>query len=229
MEELKEEFRILVDSLKNYLNLEKAFGIKNINLNFPSSLGKKEEELNHLRKATLNCTNCLLCQSRRNLVFGEGNPEAKLIFVGEAPGVEEDLQGLPFVGQAGKLLTKIIEAIGLKREEVYICNVLKCRPPANRSPLPQEVAQCNQTLWKQLDIIRPKIICALGKFAAQTLLNSQEPISKLRGKFLEIQGIKIMPTYHPAYLLRNPQDKKIVWEDMKKVRDYLKAIPENVR
>ena len=227
MEELKEEFKILVDSLKNYIDLEKSFGIEGIN--FSSSLNRKEEELNHLRKITLSCSNCLLHRSRRNLVFGQGSPRAKLVFVGEAPGVKEDLQGLPFIGRAGQLLTKIIEAMELKREEVYICNVLKCRPPANRSPLPEEVARCHQTLWKQLNIIRPKIICALGKFAAQTLLDSQEPISNLRGKFFEIQGIKIMPTYHPAYLLRNPKDKKIVWEDMKKIRDHLKAISRNER
>ncbi len=223
MEELREEFRAALNSVKNYLNLEKSFGIQNVNL--PSSLSSKnkEEELSRLKKLTLNCTNCLLHQSRRNLVFGHGSAQAKLVFVGEAPGVEEDLQGLPFVGAAGQLLTKIIEAIGLRREEVYICNVLKCRPPSNRSPSPEEVARCRQVLWEQINIIKPKIICALGKFAAQTLLNSSEPISGLRGKFFEVQEIKIMPTYHPAYLLRNPHDKKIVWEDMKKVRDYLKS------
>lgn len=223
MEEIKEEFKILLNSVKNYVTLEKSFGIKNISLNNSLSSEDKEKELNHLKKITLNCTNCPLHKNKRNLVFGEGSAKAKLVFVGEAPGLEEDLQGLPFVGRAGQLLTKIIEAIGLTRQEVYICNVLKCRPPNNRSPLPEEIAQCAQTLWRQLKLIKPKVICALGKFAAQTLLDSQEPISSLRGKFFEIQGIKIMPTYHPAYLLRNPNDKKIVWEDMKKVRDYLKS------
>jgi DNA polymerase len=225
MEELRAEFRILLNSVKNYVALEKSFGIKNISLNNSLSPEDKQKELNHLKKLTANCTNCSLYKSKRNLVFGEGSPKAKLVFVGEAPGLEEDLQGLPFVGRAGQLLTKIIEAMGLTRAEVYICNVLKCRPPNNRSPLPEEIAQCRQTLWKQLKLIEPKVICALGKFAAQSLLDSQEPISNLRGKFFEIQGIKIMPTYHPAYLLRNPNDKKIVWEDIKKVRDYLKDNP----
>lgn len=223
MEDLKEEFKILLNSVKNYVALEKSLGVENISLDSLSSSANKEEELERLRKITLACTNCSLSRNKRNLVFGQGNPQAKLVFVGEAPGLEEDLQGLPFVGQAGQLLTKIIEAMGLKREDVYIGNVLKCRPPANRNPLPEEIAQCSQTLWKQINIIKPKIICALGKFAAQTLLDSQEPISVLRGKFFEIQGIKVMPTYHPAYLLRNPREKKTVWEDMKKVRDYLKT------
>lgn len=222
MDKLKEEFKALLNSTKNYLALEKSFGLKNINYNQTPLTTNKEEDLTHLKQITLRCTDCSLHKSRRNLVFGEGNAAAKLVFVGEAPGVEEDLQGLPFVGAAGTLLTKIIEAIGLKREEVYICNVLKCRPPHNRSPLPEEIAQCRQALLSQINIIRPLVICALGKFAAQALLESQEPISKLRGKFFEIQGIKIMPTYHPAYLLRNPEDKKIVWDDMKKIRDYIK-------
>lgn len=222
MDEVKEEFETLLKSVKNYLALEKSFGIKNINLDNSSPDEGREKKLNSLKKIILSCTNCSLYKSKKNLVFGQGNAQAKLVFVGEAPGQEEDLQGLPFVGRAGQLLTKIIEAMGLKREEVYICNVLKCRPPENRSPLPEEVAHCRQALWQQLLIIKPKVICALGKFAAQTLLDSQEPISALRGKFFEVQGIKIIPTYHPAYLLRNPNDKKIVWEDMKKIIGYLK-------
>ncbi len=139
------------------------------------------------------------------------------MFIGEAPGFDEDQQGLPFVGAAGQLLTKIIEAMKLKREDVYIANCLKCRPPGNRNPEPAEIASCSPILARQIEIIAPEIICALGKFAAQTLLESEEPISRLRGKFHDFRGIKLMPTFHPAYLLRNPGDKKIVWEDMQKI------------
>lgn len=177
-----------------------------------------------LEKEVEGCRRCALHKSRNNAVFGDGNVNARLAFVGEAPGYEEDMQGKPFVGQAGALLTKIIEAIGLKRNDVYICNVLKCRPPQNRSPLPEEVALCKRYLIKQLDAIRPKVICALGKFAAQTLLTTDIPITKLRGKFCDFGEAKLMPTFHPAYLLRNPLDKKLVWEDMKKVRDLLKNV-----
>jgi DNA polymerase len=151
-------------------------------------------------------------------VFGEGNPGAKLVFIGEAPGRDEDLQGEPFVGQAGQLLNKIIQAIQLRREEVYIANIIKCRPPENRNPEPDEIAACEPFLIKQLQVIRPRLICALGAFAAQTLLKTEEKISSLRGNFHEYQGIPLMPTYHPAYLLRNPSRKREVWEDMKKIK-----------
>ncbi|CAG0941235.1 partial Type-4 uracil-DNA glycosylase, partial [Candidatus Brocadiaceae bacterium] len=150
-----------------------------------------------------------------------GDPMANLMFVGEAPGRDEDLQGEPFVGRAGQLLTKIIEAIGLKRSDVYIANVLKCRPPGNRNPLPEEIALCMPYLLKQIEIIRPKVLCALGTFAAQTLLNIKSPVGTLRGKFHDYKSIPMMVTFHPAYLLRNPNDKAKVWEDMKKVRDLL--------
>jgi DNA polymerase len=154
-------------------------------------------------------------------VFGTGNPQAKLVFVGEAPGRDEDLQGEPFVGLAGQLLNKIIQAIQLGREQVYIGNIIKCRPPENRNPEPDEIMACEPFLIKQLQVIRPKLICALGAFAAQTLLKTEEKISSLRGKFHEYQGIPLMPTYHPAYLLRNPNRKREVWEDMKKIkREY---------
>jgi DNA polymerase len=154
-------------------------------------------------------------------VFGTGNPQAKLVFVGEAPGRDEDLQGEPFVGLAGQLLNKIIQAIQLSREQVYIGNIIKCRPPENRNPEPDEIMACEPFLIKQLQVIRPKLICALGAFAAQTLLKTEEKISSLRGKFHEYQGIPLMPTYHPAYLLRNPNRKREVWEDMKKIkREY---------
>jgi uracil-DNA glycosylase family 4 len=168
-----------------------------------------------------DCRRCKLHSYRTQIVFGSGNPQAKLVFVGEAPGRDEDLRGEPFVGQAGQLLTKIIQAIQLRREEVYIANIIKCRPPENRNPEPDEIAACEPFLIKQLQVIRPRLICALGTFAAQTLLKREEKISNLRGKFHEYQGIPLMPTYHPAFLLRNPQRKREVWEDMKKIkREY---------
>ncbi len=151
------------------------------------------------------------------MVFGEGNRNAELIFVGEGPGFDEDQQGRPFVGPAGQLLTKIIAAMGLKREDVFIANCIKCRPPGNRNPFPDEITCCQPYLTRQISLIRPKIICALGKFAAQNILRTERPISRLRGSFGSYSGIKVMPTFHPAYLLRNPQDKKLVWLDMQKI------------
>jgi DNA polymerase len=174
--------------------------------------------LEELRATIGDCQRCKLCSGRTNIVFGVGNPQARLMFVGEGPGRDEDLQGEPFVGRAGQLLTDIItKGIGIKREDVYICNVVKCRPPDNRNPEPDEVAACEPFLKKQIDLVRPEIIVGLGKFAVQTLLQSNVPISKLRGNWHSYHGIKLMPTFHPAYLLRNPADKKLVWEDIKKV------------
>jgi DNA polymerase len=168
------------------------------------------------------CTRCKLhALGRTQVVFGVGNPEARLMFVGEAPGADEDEQGVPFVGRAGQLLTKIIEAIDLKREDVYIANVIKCRPPQNRNPEPDEVATCEPFLFKQIDAIKPAVIVAPGKFGAQTLLRSDAPISRLRGRVFEYRGAKLIPTFHPAYLLRNPPAKREVWEDMKLVRQLL--------
>ena len=169
-----------------------------------------------------DCTRCKLhALGRSQIVFGVGNPNADLMFVGEAPGADEDIQGIPFVGRAGQLLTKIIEAIGLKREDVYIANVIKCRPPQNRNPEPDEVETCEPFLFQQVDIIKPKVIVALGKFGAQTLLRTLDPISRLRGRIFEYRGAKLVPTFHPAYLLRNPSSKREVWEDMKLVRRLL--------
>lgn len=174
--------------------------------------------LEELRAEIGDCQRCKLCSGRTNIVFGVGNPQAKLMFVGEGPGRDEDLQGEPFVGRAGQLLTDIItKGMGLKREDVYICNVVKCRPPENRNPEPDEVAACEPFLKKQIDLVRPDFIVGLGKFAVQTLLRSKAPISKLRGNWHSYHGIRLMPTFHPAYLLRNPADKKLVWEDIKKV------------
>jgi uracil-DNA glycosylase len=172
------------------------------------------QELSRAYRDMAKCQLCPLGKTRRNLVFGDGNPDAQLVFVGEAPGADEDAQGLPFVGRAGQQLTKIIEAMGISRRDVYICNILKCRPPQNRNPLPEEIAACEPFLKKQLEIIAPRVICALGTFAAQTLLKTEVPITVLRGRFHSYQGIKLMPTYHPAYLLRNPSAKKFVWEDV---------------
>ncbi len=186
-----------------------------------SSSSVKRPTLKDLHKKVLNCRKCALHKSRTNIVFGEGNKKAKLLFIGEAPGFEEDKQGLPFVGRAGQLLTKIIDSIGFKREDVYIANILKCRPPQNRNPLPKEVKTCTPYLIKQIELIKPEVICALGTFAAQTILATTEPITKLRGRFHIWRDIKVMPTYHPAYLLRNSSGKRPVWEDMKKIRQTL--------
>lgn len=174
--------------------------------------------LTRLRDETVgDCQRCKLAPTRTHLVFGVGNPRAGLVFVGEAPGADEDAQGIPFVGRAGQLLTKIIEAMGLGRDDVYIANIIKCRPPGNRNPQPDEIAACEPFLIEQLDIIRPRVICALGTFSAQTLLKTKDPISRLRGRWHVYQGIKLMPTFHPAYLLRNPGEKKAVWDDMQQV------------
>jgi DNA polymerase len=184
--------------------------------------GTPADALVAVRTEIGDCTRCKLHKlGRRQIVFGVGNPEADLMFVGEAPGADEDLQGIPFVGRAGQLLTKIIEAIGLKREEVYIANVIKCRPPQNRNPEQDEVETCEPFLFKQIDIIKPKVIVALGTFAARTLLRTLDPISRLRGRVYEYRGAKLIPTFHPAYLLRNPASKRDVWEDMKHVRQLL--------
>jgi DNA polymerase len=173
--------------------------------------------LPQVREELGDCTRCKLHPQRKNIVFGVGNPEASLVFVGEAPGAEEDKQGEPFVGAAGQLLDKMILAMGLSRQEVYICNILKCRPPGNRNPEPDEIEQCEPFLKKQLAAIRPRMIVCLGKFAAQCLLRSDAPISRLRGQWKSYEGIPLMPTFHPAYLLRNPSSKREVWADLQLV------------
>lgn len=169
-----------------------------------------------------DCRRCKLAPGRTNLVFGVGNPAARLVFVGEAPGHDEDLRGEPFVGRAGQLLTEIItKGMRLRREDVYICNVIKCRPPGNRNPEPDEVESCEPFLLRQLELIGPEVIVALGKFAAQTLLRDKTPITRLRGRWFDYHGIRLMPTFHPAYLLRNPAEKRLVWEDIQKVMAVL--------
>jgi DNA polymerase len=172
------------------------------------------------------CRRCKLCSGRRNIVFGVGNPQAELVFVGEGPGEDEDRTGVPFVGKAGQLLTKMIEAMGFPRDDVYICNVVKCRPPANRNPEPDEIDACEPFLVAQLATLAPKVVVALGKFAAQTLLRERTPISRLRGVWREYEGIKLMPTFHPAYLLRSPDEKKKAWADLKLVMKELGKVPK---
>ncbi len=185
----------------------------------------RRETLEEVRADLEECRRCPLCQGRKTIVFGVGNPHARLVLVGEAPGREEDEKGEPFVGEAGRLLDRILLAMVLQRNEVYICNVVKCRPPGNRDPLPEEITACEPFLQRQLAAIRPTMIVTLGKFAAQTLLRDDSPISRLRGHWREYQSIPLMPTFHPAYLLRNPAGKREVWEDMKQVMQRLREAP----
>jgi len=181
------------------------------------------DDLGTLARMVAECRKCGLCQTRTNTVFADGSPRAKLVFIGEAPGRDEDMKGLPFVGRAGQLLDKMIAAIQLRREDVYICNVLKCRPPENRTPAPDEVEQCLPYLEQQLALIRPAIICALGLSAVQALLKTKSSMASLRGRTFEYRGIPLIPTYHPAALLRNPGLKREAWEDLQRVRDALKT------
>lgn len=183
----------------------------------------RDVSLEAIREDLGDCRRCKLHEHRRTIVFGEGNPRARLVFVGEGPGAEEDATGRPFVGRAGQLLDKIIAAIGLKREDVYIANIVKCRPPGNRTPERDEVDTCQPFLFRQISAIDPLVIVALGAPAFQCLLRTREPITRARGQWRELNGIKIMPTFHPAFLLRSPDKKREVWEDMKKVRDYLNS------
>jgi len=179
------------------------------------------DTLERIREDLGECTRCRLHTTRNKIVFGSGNGRAELVFVGEGPGHDEDVQGLPFVGRAGKLLTQMIEAMGLQRDQVYICNVVKCRPPENRRPEEDEVGTCSPYLYRQLDVIQPKAIVCLGLTAAQALLKTKEPISRFRGQWLDYRGTKLLATYHPAYLLRNPPAKAEVWKDLQKVMAHL--------
>ncbi len=181
--------------------------------------------LDEIRTELGDCKRCKLHHSRTQIVFGAGNPKAELMFVGEAPGADEDKQGVPFVGKAGQLLTKMIEAMKLTRDDVYICNVVKSRPPENRNPEPDEIAACEPFLKAQVASVRPKVIVALGKFAAQTLLKDQTAITRLRGQWREYEGIPLMPTFHPAYLLRIPAEKKLAWSDLQAVMQKLGKEP----
>jgi DNA polymerase len=215
------------DSIRDQLEFFRDLGVTDLFLEAPTAAAAlvpgSNRDLAALEKFLAGCPRCKLAKSRTNIVFGQGNPRADLMFVGEAPGRDEDEQGLAFVGRAGQLLTKIIEAIGRKREDVYIANCLKCRPPENRNPERDEVEACRPFLEEQIRLISPKVIVTLGTFAAQVVLGTDEPIGRLRGRWQTGHGVRVMPTFHPAFLLRSPDRKKDVWEDMKKVRDYLGA------
>ena len=246
----REELMVLVVTVRSHLQQNAAAGIRVVpkghgaprvfNPPAPSAtLGglddslfsdygaaRAADSLEQLSAAVGDCRRCKLWPGRTHLVFGVGNPRAKVMFVGEGPGRDEDLQGEPFVGRAGQLLTDIItKGMKLRREDVYIANVIKCRPPENRNPEPDEVESCEPFLKKQIELVRPQIIVGLGKFAVQTLLQSKVPITRLRGTWQDYHGIKLMPTFHPAYLLRNPGDKKLVWEDIQKVLEELRTVP----
>jgi DNA polymerase len=228
-----------VDQIKEHLRFAAELGVAGVNPGWREKGSDPFSEVNTekgsdpfsrvwtltaIREDIGDCTRCKLhTLGRTQVVFGVGNPDADLMFVGEAPGGDEDVQGIPFVGRAGQLLTKIIEAIGLQRDDVYIANVIKCRPPGNRNPEPDEVGTCEPFLFQQIDVIKPKVIVALGKFAAQALLRTDDPISRLRGRVFSYRGAKLIPTFHPAYLLRNPSSKREVWEDMKLVRSLLQS------
>jgi DNA polymerase len=212
----------MIDELRAYLSWAEDAGMRILapgsRLQAPAM---KLPVLEEVRAQIGECTRCKLHRGRHNIVFGVGNPRARLMFVGEAPGEDEDLQGFPFVGKAGGLLTKMIEAMGLKRDDVYICNTVKCRPPNNRNPEPDELASCEPFLKGQLAAVKPEVIVTLGKFAAQALLRDDSPVSRLRGHWREYEGIPLMPTFHPAYLLRSPGEKGKVWEDLKQVMKKL--------
>jgi len=223
-EQDRDEFRQALYSLKSYLQSVRDSGGPNpfaapapAPERAPAAKRKKKEKLEDIRADIGDCRRCPLCGERKNIVFGEGNPKAKLMFVGEGPGADEDAQGRPFVGRAGQLLDRMITAMKLSREDVYIANIVKCRPPGNRAPKPLESDTCIQFLERQIRALKPEIICALGTVSAQCLLGTDKPISVMRGRFHDRDGIRLMPTYHPAYLLRNPEAKKMVWEDLQKI------------
>jgi len=236
------EYRRLVAAARRQAEIEQSFGADGLVIDrgrigdlrarhaaarSAAAEGKRTDQaaaLGELERSLQDCRLCGLGKGRTNLVFGAGDPDADLMFIGEAPGRDEDLQGIPFIGQAGKLLTKIIEAIGLRREDVYIGNVCKCRPPGNRTPSPDEAAACLRFLFKQIEIIRPRIIVTLGNPATQAILRTKQGITRLRGRFTEWNGIQVMPTFHPAYLLRSPAKKRDVWEDMQKVWARMKEL-----
>jgi len=184
------------------------------------------DTLERIREDIGDCTRCRLHRSRTKIVFGVGNPKAELVFIGEGPGHDEDVQGEPFVGRAGQLLTQMIEAMGLHRQDVYICNVIKCRPPENRTPEKDEIATCSPFLVRQIAVIQPKVVCCLGNIAFQTILGTNKPISRLRGQWFDYRGARLIATYHPAYLLRNPAAKPDVWADLKKIMAVLGLKPK---
>lgn len=197
--------------------------VKPLKESLSRSVTMKAQMLRILREEIGDCKRCKLSNDRKQIVFGEGNPQAELFFIGEAPGREEDIQGRPFVGDAGTLLTRLIEKMGLTREDVYIANIVKCRPPMNRDPAADEIETCRGFLERQIEIIKPKVIMSLGRIAAQTLTeDTKARITAIRGKFVDYKGIPLMPTFHPAYLIRNPKDKWLTWDDAQKVLKHIK-------
>ncbi len=215
------DVQAVVGAVQRQMEGLRLWGVTDLPRGAEQRVGQRITALRRLDQEVKACTRCPLFRTRTHHVLGEGRPDAELVFVGEAPGREEDLQGRPFIGAAGQLLTKMIEAMGLRREDVYICNVLKDRPPGNRTPLPEEVEACLPFLMQQLAIIQPKVICALGSVAAKALLGAKVSIMRIRGQPHEFGGIPLIPTYHPAYLLRNPPAKRLVWQDLKKVKHIL--------
>lgn len=222
MQDWEVELNKVADMIKVRLEMLKEGGLTYMSKNALAEQVSKDTELELLHRSLIDCKRCKLCEHRTQVVFGCGHPQARLVFVGEGPGADEDAQGEPFVGRAGQLLTKMILAMGLSRSEVYICNVVKCRPPGNRDPESDEIAACEPFLKQQLSLIKPQIIVGLGRYACQTLLQTQIPMSKIRGLWHQYEGIKFMPTFHPAYLLRNPPAKKFVWEDLQQVMQELR-------
>ncbi len=220
---------ILLPPMRGNLSAEHLYETEAIRTGPETVAETPAETLEDIRLDLGDCHRCPLCKGRNRIVFGGGNPTARVVFVGEAPGREEDKQGVPFVGEAGQLLDRILFAMGLKREDVYICNVEKCRPPGNRDPEPEEIEACEPFLKRQLAAIHPQVLVTLGKFAAQTLLKERTPIGRLRGHWREYEGIPLMPTFHPAFLLRNPTAKREVWTDMKKVMKKLREEPAGFR
>jgi len=216
----------ILEQLKTYLSWLPEIGIKEVFLSQEAKkqlerLRSKEELLQDVRQGLGDCKRCKLYKTRQHIVFGEGSAEARLVLVGEAPGRDEDLQGRPFVGAAGQLLTRMLKAINLARNEVYITNIIKCRPPNNRNPQPDEIEACKPFLMQQLNVIKPRVICTLGSISTHTLLETKTPISRLRGKVHDWHGMKLIPTFHPAYLLRNPSQKKAAWEDLQLLQKVL--------
>ncbi len=216
-----------MDQIRGQFEFFSSLGVTRFNVPVdrnPKQMMNMNLSLETIQADLGDCQRCKLCSQRTNIVFGVGAADADLMFVGEAPGRDEDLQGIPFVGRAGQLLTRIIQAIDLQRDQVYIANILKCRPPRNRDPEPDEVEQCEKFLFSQIQSVQPMIIVALGRYAAQTLLRSSTAISRLRGEFRDFRGTLLIPTFHPSYLLRNPSAKRDVWEDMKAVRSKLREL-----
>jgi uracil-DNA glycosylase family 4 len=226
---MDDKVREVIADLRSYLEYLREMGIEAVPASedetqhrpSPPAQAASSLPLEEIRHELGDCKRCKLHRTRRTIVFGEGSPKAALMFIGEGPGYDEDVQGRPFVGRAGQLLTRIIQSIRLQREDVYIANIIKCRPPQNRNPQPDEIEACFPFLQKQIEVIQPRIICALGTFSAQSLLRTTDKITALRGRLFDLGGIKLIPTYHPAFLLRNPDKKREVWEDMKQIMGLL--------